>query len=61
MTLDEVAAIADPAGPAERDVSLSGKRAANLLSGCRRADMPAPANDSNEPDASENGEVSHDR
>jgi energy-coupling factor transporter ATP-binding protein EcfA2 len=45
MTLDEVAAIADPAGPADDDVSRFGKRAAKMLSGCRRAVALAPANE----------------
>jgi hypothetical protein len=33
----------------------------SVLAEWSRADMPAPANDANEPDTSENGEVSHDR
>jgi hypothetical protein len=33
----------------------------SVLADWSRADMPAPANDTNEPDSSENGEVSHDR
>src|SRR5258706_6711648 len=43
MTLDEVAAIADPAGPAERDVARFGPHAAKMWSECRRDLALAPA------------------
>lgn len=43
MTLDEVAAIADPAGSAERDVSRFGKRTAKMINECRRDVALAPA------------------